>query len=152
MNRILRGLVFGVCVMLSISLLSSCAGKPPADLKPDSGPALTETDEAPLRAAPFSEIVLDVPQRASQAVPVSDQPLLAPAVQVAMHERALERFFAPWKQVRASLSAKDISWGVRSLGSKRAMPKICSRIRRTGGRMSWPCRICLPIRLCVPRP
>jgi len=118
MNRILRGLVFGVCVMLSISLLSSCAGKPPADLKPDSGPALTETDEAPLRADPFSEIVLDVPQRASQAVPVSDHPLLAPAVQVAMHERALERFFAPWKQVRASLSAKDISWGVRSLGSK----------------------------------
>jgi hypothetical protein len=77
-----------------------------------------ETDEAPLRTDPFSNILLDVPQRASQAVHVSDHPLLAPAVQIAMHERALERFFAPWKQVRASLSAKEISWGVRSLGSK----------------------------------
>jgi len=118
MNRILRGLVLWMWMAVFISLLSGCAGKPQTDLKPDSGPAGVETEEVPLRADPLSEIVLDVPQRACQAVQVSDHPLLAPAVQVAMHERALERFFAPWKQTRASLSAQDISWGVRSLGSK----------------------------------
>lgn len=118
MKRIVRGFVFGMWVAVFIALLSACAGKPLPETKPDSGPAQVETDEAPLRADPLSEIVLDVPQRSSQAVQVSDRPLLAPAMQAAMHERALERFFAPWKQVRASLSAKDISWGVRSFGSK----------------------------------
>ncbi len=118
MKRILRGLLFGMWVAVCIALLSACAGKPRPEPKPDSGPAQVETDEAPLRSELLSKIVLDVPQRASQAVQISDDPLLAPAVQVAMHERALERFFAPWKQVRASLSAQDITWGVRSLGSK----------------------------------
>lgn len=118
MKKILRGLILGVWTAVFISLLSACAGKPRPEIPPDSGPALVETDETPQGPALLSEIVLAVPQRASLAVPVSDQPLMAPAEQVAMHNQALERYFAPWKQVRASLSAKDISWGVRGLGSK----------------------------------
>ncbi|SFJ42998.1 NlpC/P60 family protein [Desulfomicrobium apsheronum] len=118
MKTILRGLILGVWAAVFITLLSACAGKPGSEIKPDSGPTLVERDETPQGPALLSEIVLAVPQRASLAVPVSDQPLMAPAEQAAMHNQALERFFAPWKQVRASLSAKDISWGVRGLGSK----------------------------------
>jgi hypothetical protein len=120
MKRSLRGLFSWMCVMIAGVLVCACAAKPTP--KPESGPVLkpevVEPAEAPWGPGLLAEVVLDVPQRASQAVPVSDQPLLAPAAQAAMHGRALERFFAPWRQTRASLSASEISWGVRSLGSK----------------------------------
>jgi len=118
MKRLVRGPLLGMWVAVFIALLSACAGKPLPETKPDPGPVAVEKDEILLGPALLSEIVLDVPQRASLAVQVSEQALMAPAKQVALHDLALERFFAPWKQVRASLSAKDISWGVRSFGSK----------------------------------
>lgn len=106
--------------MLACLFLSSCAGT--ATPVPDAGtvqkPEPPDLQDAPLRPDLLSEVALDVPQRVDQAVPVSDQLLLASADQAAMHARAVERFFAPWRQMRASLSAKEISWGVRGLGSK----------------------------------
>ena len=120
MKSFLRELVFWMCVVSGPLFLSSCAGK--ATPVPDAGTVLKpETEspqDAPLRPDLLSEVALDVPQRVDQAVLVSDQPLLPAADQAAMHARALERFFAPWRQTRASLSAREISWAVRGLGSK----------------------------------
>jgi hypothetical protein len=120
MKSMLRGLVFWMCVLLAGLFLSSCAGKAPST--PESGD-VPKSDEAAQEEglqSPvlLSEIVLDGPQRAGQAAPVADQLLLDSAGQSAMYARALERFFAPWLQTRSSLSATEISWGVRSLGSK----------------------------------
>jgi hypothetical protein len=117
MKRILRGLGFWLCVAMATLLICACAGKPGPDSGPPETPP-TQTPEEPRGPGFFSEIVLDVPQRASQAVPVSDELLLPLAEQVAQHERLVERFFAPWHQAGASLSAQDMSWGVRSLGGK----------------------------------
>jgi len=129
MKRCLRGLVFWMCVLIAGLLLCSCAGKAPST--PDSGDAPKSEDAAQdeVRQSPalLSEIALDVPQRAGQAAPVSDRPLLAAADQAAMHALALERFFAPWLQTRASLSATEISWGVRSLGSKQGFAENLQR-------------------------
>jgi hypothetical protein len=118
MKRFLRGLGFWLCVVMATMFLGACAGKPGPDVtgQPESQP--DQTPEESRGPALFSDIVLDVPQRVSQAVPVSDQLLIPLAEQAGMHERTLERFFAPWHQAKASLSVDDISWGVRSLGSK----------------------------------
>ena len=118
MKRILRGLGFWLCVLMVSLIVCACAGKPGPDPsgQPESPP--TQTTEEPRGPGLFSEIFLDVPQRVGQAVPVSDQLLIPVAEQAALHERLVERFFAPWNQAGASLSAHDIAWGVRSLGSK----------------------------------
>ena len=120
MKSMVRVLVLWMCVLAVAVLVSSCAGKTPPGPVEGSGvkPEAAEQEDIPRRPELLCEIALDVPQRAGQAAPVSDQPLLAPAEQAAMHAFALERFYAPWRQARASLSATEISWGVRSLGSK----------------------------------
>ena len=120
MKSMLRVLALWMCVLAVGMLVSSCAGKTPpgpqegGDLKSEAA----DPEDIPRRPELLSEIALDVPQRAGQAASVSDQPLIALADQAAMYASALERFFAPWDQTRASLSATEISWAVRSLGSK----------------------------------
>jgi len=118
MTRSVRGLGFWLCMMMVSLLFCACAGKsgPDPSGQPETPPVqISEELRGP---GLFSEIVLDAPQRVGQAVPVSDQLLIPMAEQVALHERLVDRFFAPWGQTVASLSVHDISWGVRSLGSK----------------------------------
>lgn len=116
MKRILPGPGFWLCVVALF--LSACAGKPgPVPAGPPETPPV-QTREEPRGPGFFSQIALDVPQRARQAVPVSDELLVSASEQAALYQRLVERFFAPWHQAGASLSAHDISWGVRSLGSK----------------------------------
>lgn len=110
-----RGLWLGLCA--AALFLCACAGKPVPEVPDRGGPPQVQVPAEPVGGL-FSEIVLDVPQRVGQAVPISDHPILSRAEQAALHERLVERFFAPWRQTGASLSAHDISWGVRSLGSK----------------------------------
>jgi hypothetical protein len=64
------------------------------------------------------EVVFDVPQLASQAVPVNDQPLLGPGEQAQLHQRLLERFFAPWHLAKPSLSMEQAFGTVRAYASK----------------------------------
>jgi hypothetical protein len=118
MKRILRGLGLWLCVVMAALIFCACAGKPGPDPSGQTETPPAQIPQEPRGPGFFSEIVLDVPQRVGQAVPVSDELLIPLAEQAALHERLVERFFAPWRQAGASLSAQDISWGARSLGSK----------------------------------
>jgi hypothetical protein len=102
-----------LCVLF---LLVSCTPKPasvPPPVAPDSGQI-----ELPQRPDILPEVVFDVPQLASQAVPVNDQPLLGPGQQALLHQRLLERFFAPWHLAKPSLSMTQAFGAVRAYGSK----------------------------------
>ncbi len=118
MKRFLRGLIVWMCVVAAGLFVCSCAGKAAPEAGTARKPEAVEPEVVIRGPELLSEIALDVPQRIAQAVSVSDRQLLAPAEQTALYRSALERFFAPWRQIRASLSATEISWAVRSLGSK----------------------------------
>lgn len=103
-------------VAILLALLAGCAGKPVPDVVSQVSTSVEVI--LPQRAHLLPEVVFDGPQLASEAVVVSDQPLLHPAEQAAMHERFLERFFAPWKLKKTSLTPEQAFWGVKGLGSK----------------------------------
>lgn len=107
-----------VAIYLVLILAVGCAGKP-QPVAPIVPPASGPVDILlPDRADLPPEVVFDGPQLASEAVPVSDQPLLLPAEQAVLHERVLERFFAPWKLTKTSLTPAQAFWGVTGLGNK----------------------------------
>lgn len=118
MKRIVRGLAFWLCVAMMSLIFCACAGKPGPEPSGQSESPPAQSMDEPRGPGHLSGIVLDVPQRVDQAVPVSDRLLIPLAEQAALHERLVELFFAPWHQAGASLSAQDIFWGVRSLGGK----------------------------------
>ena len=104
-----------VCVALSLSVFSGCAGKPVPATPAVPVPVQTEV---PAQPEPAPEVALDVPQRVGLAVPLADTPLLEMAELVVLHERALERFYAPWSQKKASLPPDEAFWGTAAYGTK----------------------------------
>ncbi|GAB1410841.1 NlpC/P60 family N-terminal domain-containing protein [Desulfovibrionales bacterium] len=64
------------------------------------------------------EVNLSVRQQVSQAVRISDEFLLSPAKQNALAASYQERFFAPWRMSRTSVSPADAFWAVSGLGKK----------------------------------
>lgn len=105
-----------VCLW-GLLLFAACASRPepsPADRQPAVEVEIVQ--EARSEALP--EVVFDVPQLVSEAVPLSDTPLLPEAERATLHVRALERFFAPWHMQTCSLSPGQAFWGVRAYGSR----------------------------------
>ena len=97
-----------------VALLAACAAKPvPTPSEPAPGEIAI-----PSRPELMPEVRLDVPQLAADAAPVSDLPLLPEAEQAALHDLAIERFFAPWHLVRASLTRAQAFWGVDAYGKR----------------------------------
>jgi hypothetical protein len=113
MKPLFRLCLASVCAALSI--LPGCAGKQPPP--PPEPPAEVRVD-VPARPEALPEVLLHVPQRVAEAVPLSDDPLLGPEEQAALHERALERFFAPWTLTRTSIPSQEAFWGTAAYGSK----------------------------------
>jgi len=104
---------WSLCILL---LLASCTARS-TSVAPPVAPGSGQI-ELPQRPDILPEVVFDVPQLASQAVPVNDQPLLGPGEQALLHQRLLERFFAPWHLAKPSLSMEQAFGAVRAYGSK----------------------------------
>jgi len=116
MKRLFRMWLQVACVVQALVLFSGCAPKPvpvPAPPAP-----VVEESVVPPRSDLMPEVVFNVPQLVSQAVPLSDAPLITLVEQAFLHDRALERFFAPWQMTRASLTPDKAFWGVTAFGSK----------------------------------
>ena len=105
-----------LCLLLLLLFAGACASRPapPPEAPPAREPAIVQEP----RVGPLPEVVFDVPQLASEAVPLSDAPLLPEAERAVLHGRALERFFAPWHLQNPSLSPEQAFWGVRAYGGK----------------------------------
>jgi hypothetical protein len=115
MERLFRTWFQVACVVFGLILGSGCATKSVPVPPPVTAP---EEIVVPPRAELVPEVVFDVPQLVSQAAPLSDAPLMSAVDQAVLHERALERFFAPWRMTRASLSSVKAFWGVAAYGGK----------------------------------
>lgn len=103
------------CIVL-VLLLAGCAARSgPVQAPPAAG---NDTVQLPQRMDLLPEVVFDVPQLPSQAVAVDDRPLLGAMEQAVLHDRALERFFAPWHLAKPSLTPEQAFWGVRAYGTK----------------------------------
>lgn len=113
MKRLLGLWLLSACAAFAV--LTGCAGKQPPTAPEPPPPVRTEIPELP---ETLPDVLLHVPQRVEQAVPLSDSPLLVLAEQVILHERALERFFAPWDLARTSIPAKEAFWGTAAYGTK----------------------------------
>lgn len=113
MNPFFRPWLAALCATLAV--LPGCAGKqgPP----PPEPPAEVRMD-VPARPETLPEVLLHVPQRVAEAVPLSDAPLLGPGEQIVLYEQALERFFAPWTLARTSIPVQEAFWGTAAYGSK----------------------------------
>lgn len=105
-----------LCLLLLLLFAGACASRPapPPEAPPAREPAIVQEP----RVGPLPEVVFDMPQLASEAVPLSDTPLLPEAERAVLHGRALERFFAPWHLQKPSLSPEQAFWGVRAYGGK----------------------------------
>ena len=97
-----------------VALLAACAAKP----VPTPSATAPEETVVPSRPELMPEVRLDVPQLTGEAAAVSDAPLLPEAEQAALHDRAIERFFAPWHLSRASLTRAQAFWGVDAYGKR----------------------------------
>lgn len=62
----------------------------------------------------------NIPQLVSQAVPVSDELLMSMDVQMAQNGKLKQRFFAPWRLSRTSISARDAFDFTYARGGKRS--------------------------------
>ena len=114
MKRLLGLWLLSVCT--AVAALSGCAGKQAP--QPPQPPAPVQA-EIPALPEMLPEVLLHVPQRIEQAVPLSDAPLLGLAEQIVLHERALERFFAPWGLARTSIPATTRASRAFSTGTSR---------------------------------
>lgn len=113
MKRLLGLWLLSACT--AVAALTGCAAKQAP--QPPQPPAPVQA-EIPTLPETVPEVLLHVPQRVEQAVPLSDEPLLGLAEQIVLHERALERFFAPWDLALTSIPAKEAFWGTAAYGSK----------------------------------
>lgn len=114
MKPLFRLWLLSACTALAV--LAGCAGKQPPPPPPE--PPAETLIETPTRPETLPEVLLHVPQRVAEAVFISDDPLLGPGEQILLHERALERFFAPWGLARTSIPAQEAFWGTAAYGSK----------------------------------
>lgn len=103
------------CLLLMFLLTACAKSVRPVDVTPATPPA--EEVPFPRQELP-PEVRLDVPQLVAQAVPVSDAPLMTQTRQAALHAKAMERFFGPWRMARTSLSADKAMWGTSTYARK----------------------------------
>lgn len=105
------------CLCLWLVLVA-CATKPlPPVVLGDTSDGFPATGNFTFPQLPPA-VDLAVPQLVAQAVSVSDAPLLGPGQQAVSHSKALQRFFAPWRMDKTSLTAKDAFWPTAALAKK----------------------------------
>ena len=100
MKRLFRIWLRRAVAAMVLAAMAGCAARQAPPVQEPPAPPVTEIPPLP-EAVP--EVLLHVPQRVDQAVPLSDVPLLGLEEQVVLHEKALERFFAPWSLDRKSV-------------------------------------------------
>lgn len=74
-----------LCLLLLLLFAGACASRPapPPEAPPVREPAIVQEP----RIGPLPEVVFDVPQLASEAVPLSDAPLLPEAERAVLQDR-----------------------------------------------------------------
>jgi hypothetical protein len=108
--------LFLCCTLFLFLLSGACASKPASVVTKDLSATRVVVPDPPVALLP--ELTFDGPQLAGEAVPVSDQVLLPPVKQAALHDQALKRFFRPWRMQSTSLTAGQAFWGVQAYGGK----------------------------------
>lgn len=115
MKRLFRIWLRRAVAAMVLAAMAGCAARQAPPVQEPPAPPVTEIPSLP-EAVP--EVLLHVPQRVDQAVPLSDVPLLGLEEQVVLHEKALERFFAPWSLQKTSIPAREAFWGTTAFGSR----------------------------------